>query len=71
MQTEQHTISPIFGFDMFTRHLAVPAQMTLADDISARGNEVMRRLSNDYYRARKNGLQNVISTTQAGLGRLV
>ena len=23
------------------------------------------------YRARKNGLQNVISTTQAGLGRLV
>ena len=24
-----------------------------------------------YYRARKNGLQNVISTTQAGLGRLV
>ena len=25
----------------------------------------------DYYRARKNGLQNVISTTQAGSGRLV
>ena len=27
--------------------------------------------SNDMYRARKNGLQNVISTTQAGPGRLV
>ena len=29
------------------------------------------RISLTYYRARKNGLQNVLSTTQAGSGRLV
>ena len=29
------------------------------------------QIINVFYRARKNGLQNVINTTQAGLGRLV
>ena len=34
-------------------------------------HHVLRDVFLSKYRARKNGLQNVISTTQAGLGRLV
>ena len=54
---------------------------SLADSINYTQNshknlaiEVMKMLMqiiSEMYRARKNGLQNMISTTQAGLGRLV
>ena len=47
-----------------------PPPVLLADPCSLAVGFLPRRLL-CLYRARKNGLQNVISTTQAGLGRLV